>query len=167
MRPESDTKLPVPPRPAGPTETSASESALEVPPEAVPSMALAATFKPISLSCGSSKRAAVIGHERKRPKPAIFPQALNALLKTSRFRLVHLHHTRRTRRLYVYIVGWGCTRRLQVRTRATTSHCRHINAAGTFANFIVHAGTWPQRENVKHKRQNCRSTTNHTTNLRS
>ena len=65
IRPFELIKLPVPPRPAGPTDTRASErqaaSLFDV-----PSMSLAGTRKPIAFKAGSSAVASVIGHERKR-----------------------------------------------------------------------------------------------------
>ena len=58
-------KLPVPPRPAGPTLTIASERAFPVP-EDVPSISFALTRKPISFSIGSSAAASVMGQDLKR-----------------------------------------------------------------------------------------------------
>eukprot|EP00964_Phaeocystis_antarctica_P014695 scaffold8123_cov66-Phaeocystis_antarctica.AAC.4 len=58
-------KEPVPPRPAGPTLTSASERHLPVP-AVVPSISSVGTRRPISRREGSSAAASVMGQERKR-----------------------------------------------------------------------------------------------------
>ena len=65
IRPFELIKLPVPPRPAGPTDTRASERQA-APLLDVPSMSFAGTRKPIAFKAGSSAVASVIGHERKR-----------------------------------------------------------------------------------------------------
>lgn len=67
IKPLSLTNDPVPPRPAAPTETSASDKQGGASAVAdVPSISDAGTFRPISFSHGSSDAVAVIGHDLKR-----------------------------------------------------------------------------------------------------